>query len=59
MSLQDLVKFITQQAVIQLDKPTTMRKEERKQKRSDKASLSFRAFGVIPMAISWFLKRKR
>ncbi|MBM0067698.1 YqzE family protein [Alkalicoccobacillus gibsonii] len=58
MSLQDLVKFITQQAVIQMDKPTTLRKEERKQRKTARASLSFRAFGIIPMAIGWFFRRK-
>ncbi|MCM2675011.1 YqzE family protein [Alkalicoccobacillus plakortidis] len=59
MSLQDLVKFITQQAVIQMDKPTTIRKEERKRRKSDKGTLSFRAFGVVPMAIGWFFKRNK
>nr|WP_273753201.1 YqzE family protein [Alkalicoccobacillus gibsonii] len=52
------MKFITQQAVIQMDKPTTLRKEERKQRKTARASLSFRAFGIIPMAIGWFFRRK-
>lgn len=58
VSLQDLVKFITQQAVIQMDKPNTLRKEERKQRKSARAPLSFRAFGIVPMAIGWFFRKK-
>ncbi|TSB44721.1 YqzE family protein [Alkalicoccobacillus porphyridii] len=59
MSFQDLIKFITQQAVIQMDKPGTIRKEERLRRKTNKASFSYRAFGVLPLALSWFIKRNQ
>ena len=57
MSFQDFLKFVTQQAVIQMDKPGKTRREERQRRKSNKAPFSYRAFGVLPLALSWLLKR--
>ncbi len=57
MSFQDLLKFATQEAVKQIDKPKTQRKAERVQKKEMKEPLLHWAFGIMPMAISMLKHR--
>lgn len=55
MSLNDLVKFLTQQFVRYVDQP---KEDRKKKKKEEKAPLSVKWFGLVPMAISMFIKRK-
>ncbi|GAF13640.1 hypothetical protein JCM19045_2897 [Bacillus sp. JCM 19045] len=57
MSFQDLLKYATQEAVKQIDKPKPVRQAERERKKAAKEPLTHWAFGVMPFAFS-FLKRR-
>jgi hypothetical protein len=57
MSFQDLLKFATQEAVKQIDKPQTVRKAERVQKKADKEPITHWAFGMMPLAFSMMKRR--
>jgi hypothetical protein len=59
MSANDYVKFVTQQIVSYIDQPREKRKEERVAKKEYKEPLSNRWFGVIPLAISMLLNKKK
>lgn len=57
MSFQDLLKYATQEAVKQIDKPKPVRKAEREERKARKEPLAHWAFGIMPFAFS-FLKRR-
>ncbi|GAE28439.1 hypothetical protein JCM9140_4664 [Halalkalibacter wakoensis JCM 9140] len=59
MSLNDYVKFLTQQAVIRMDQPKEERHSKRLEKRADRAPFSSHYFGVIPLGLSLFFRKKR
>ncbi|GAF16611.1 hypothetical protein JCM19046_1057 [Bacillus sp. JCM 19046] len=50
MSFQDLLKYATQEAVKQIDKPKPVRQAERERKKAAKEPLTHWAFGVMPFA---------
>ncbi|MFC0470971.1 YqzE family protein [Halalkalibacter kiskunsagensis] len=58
MSLNDYVKFLTQQAVRRMDQPKEERLTRREERRAERQSLSTQAFGIIPLGISLFLKNR-
>ena len=59
MSLNDYVKFLTQQAVIRMYQPKEERKTKRLQRKADRQSFSTHAFGMIPLGISLLWKKKK
>ncbi|WP_377888531.1 YqzE family protein [Alkalihalobacillus sp. R86527] len=59
MSSNDLVKFMTQQVVSYMDQPKEERVNNRAERKATKQPFLFRWFGVIPMAISMFLRKKK
>jgi hypothetical protein len=59
MSTNDYVKFVTQQIVSYIDQPKDQRKQQKSEKRGTKQPLSYRYFGMIPLAISLFIKKKK
>ncbi|WP_332632343.1 YqzE family protein [Halalkalibacter flavus] len=58
MSLNDYVKFLTQQAVIRMDQPKEERRTKKLERRADRPPFSNQAFGIIPLGISLFLRKK-
>ncbi|WP_335872802.1 YqzE family protein [Bacillus sp. 2205SS5-2] len=58
MSVNDYVKFVTQNLVQHFDKPKAERKSLRKKRKQQKASFLFRWFGVIPYILMGVFKRK-
>ncbi|WP_010173479.1 YqzE family protein [Bacillus coahuilensis] len=58
MSLNDLIKYITQSLVKHFDQPKEQRSTKRKQKKQEKEPILFRWFGMIPYAIMLFFKKK-
>ncbi|MCF6137881.1 YqzE family protein [Pseudalkalibacillus berkeleyi] len=58
MSLNDLVKYITQQFVSYVDQPKEDRKRKKKARKEEKSPLSVKWFGLVPMAITMLIKRK-
>ncbi|WP_349407769.1 YqzE family protein [Pseudalkalibacillus sp. SCS-8] len=58
MSLNDLVKFLTQQFVKYVDQPKEDRMQKKKERKVEKAPPSVKWFGLVPMAISMLIKRK-
>ncbi|KMK76967.1 YqzE family protein [Alkalihalobacillus pseudalcaliphilus] len=58
MSLNDYVKFVTQQLVMKIDEPKS-KKEKEEHVVEIKKPLSNRAFGIIPLGLSMFVQRKR
>ncbi|WP_100373463.1 YqzE family protein [Bacillus sp. FJAT-45037] len=58
MSLNDYVKFVTQQLVLRLDQPKEARKAEREARKADKLPLVYRTFGIVPLAIKLFLDKR-
>ncbi|GAA0350678.1 YqzE family protein [Bacillus horti] len=59
MSFQDLVKFMTQQAVQRMDTPKDVRKEQRRQKKEQQGHWKQHWFGLVPQALSMFFKKRR
>ncbi len=57
MSLNDYVKFVTQQIVMKIDEPKEKRKAERLERKQERMPLSYRAFGIIPFGVSMFVKQ--
>ncbi|KHF38080.1 YqzE family protein [Halalkalibacter okhensis] len=57
MSLNDYVKFLTQQAVIRMDQPKEERRTKKLERRADRPPFSNHAFGMIPLGISLFLRK--
>ncbi len=58
MSLNDYVKFVTQQIVLKIDEKKEKRKGKRLEKKLERPSFWYRAFGIIPLGISMFLKKR-
>ncbi|ADC48409.1 MULTISPECIES: YqzE family protein [Alkalihalophilus] len=58
MSLNEYIKFITQQLVLRLDQPKEVRKQEREARKAERPPFAYRTFGIIPFAISLLFKRK-
>lgn len=58
MSFNDYVKFVTQQFVTYVDQPKDKRREIRLERKESRPPIQYRWFGMIPLAISMFLKRK-
>ncbi|MDY0396670.1 YqzE family protein [Virgibacillus halophilus] len=56
ISGNDYIKFITQQVVSYMDSPKEER-IKRKTKNRNKAGVSSRWFGVLPLAIRLFMKK--
>ncbi|WP_270179252.1 YqzE family protein [Alkalihalobacillus sp. CinArs1] len=59
MSSNDLVKFMTQQVVSYIDQPKEERVNQREKRKAAKQPFLFRWFGVIPLAIGMFIRRKK
>ncbi|KMM37854.1 YqzE family protein [Guptibacillus hwajinpoensis] len=57
MSSNDLVKYMTQQVVSYIDQPKEERQNQRAERKASKQPFLFRWFGIIPMAISMFVKK--
>ncbi|QPC46854.1 YqzE family protein [Mangrovibacillus cuniculi] len=58
MSLNDYIKFITQQFVKHYNQPIHERKQVRLNKKQQKSPFMTRWFGVIPQAIMLLVKKK-
>lgn len=55
----DLVKFITQQVVTYIDKPSEDRKRQRAERRAaPKEPMGYRWFGMLPLAFRLWFGRK-
>ncbi|WP_332697919.1 YqzE family protein [Halalkalibacter lacteus] len=59
MSLNDYVKFLTQQAVRRMDQPKEERRTRREERRAERQPLSTQAFGMIPLGISLFWRKRK
>lgn len=59
MSLNDYVKFLTQQAVIRMDQPKEERQTRKQERKIDRQPFATQAFGMIPLGISLFWRRKK
>ncbi|MDT8863033.1 YqzE family protein [Alkalihalobacillus sp. MEB130] len=57
-SLNDYVKFLTQQAVMRMDQPKEERRTKKMERRADRPPFSSHAFGIIPLGISLFWKKR-
>lgn len=59
MSLNDYVKFLTQQAVIRMDQPKEERRTKKNERKVGRQSFSTQAFGMIPLGISLFWRKRK
>ncbi|MBP3952339.1 YqzE family protein [Bacillus suaedae] len=59
MSLNDYVKFLTQQAVRRMDQPRELRRSEKEERKANRLPYSSHMFGMIPLAFSVLIKRHR
>jgi hypothetical protein len=59
MSLNDLVKYLTQQFVTYLDSPKDHRKQVKNTKKSSQPPFILRWFGIIPFGFMMFFKKGR
>ncbi len=59
MSSNDLVKYMTQQVVSYIDQPKEERQQQRAVKKAKKQPFLFRWFGIIPMSVTMFMKKKK
>ncbi|WP_409289239.1 YqzE family protein [Peribacillus sp. SCS-37] len=59
MSTNDIIKFITQQFVTFFNQPQEVRKKVRQEKKQTRPPFSYNWFGVIPMALSMVMKKKK
>lgn len=57
-SLNDYVKFVTQQVVLKMEQPKEIKVATNKNKKEDRLPFRYRAFGMVPL---WFsmLRKKR
>ncbi|HZG70674.1 MAG TPA: YqzE family protein [Chondromyces sp.] len=58
MSVNEYVKFITQTVVAHFDQPKQQRRNRRLEKKSQRAPILFRWFGVIPFAVQQMFRKK-
>ncbi len=56
MTFNDYLKFVTEQIVMKIDEPKEKRKAARLARKKERPPLSYRAFGVIPLAMAMFFK---
>ncbi|MFC0188290.1 YqzE family protein [Fictibacillus aquaticus] len=54
----ELVKVVTKKIVQYMDEPATTRRERRMQRKQEKQPVSVELFGILPMALKYFFKRK-
>ncbi|MFC7370420.1 YqzE family protein [Fictibacillus iocasae] len=54
----ELVKVVTKKIVQYMDEPAITRKERRMQRKQAKPPVSVALFGILPMIIKYFFKRK-
>jgi hypothetical protein len=59
MSLNDYVKYLTQQAVIRMDQPKEERLTKKLERKADRQPFSTQAFGMIPLGISLFWRKRK
>lgn len=59
MKTNDYVKYMTEQLVSYVDQPRDVRKAIKAEKKEYKAPMSFRLFGLIPIAFSIAKERRR
>ncbi|WP_227938529.1 YqzE family protein [Alkalihalobacillus deserti] len=59
MSLNDYVKFLTQQAVIRMDQPKEERRSKKLERKVERKPFSTQAFGMIPLGISLYLRKRK
>ncbi|KEK26167.1 YqzE family protein [Bacillus gaemokensis] len=62
MSTNDYVRFVTQQFVSYMDAPKEDRKQQKQQRRAEKAPFLNRWFGMMPLSAALFyqkVKKKR
>jgi hypothetical protein len=58
VSLNEYVKFLTQQFVLRLDQPKEVRKKEKAAKKAERPPFAYRTFGIVPLAISLLFKKR-
>ncbi|MCK0472586.1 YqzE family protein [Halalkalibacter sp. APA_J-10(15)] len=59
MSINDYVKYLTEQVVTKMDQPSEVRKSVKEERKMNRPPLSFHLFGMIPMAFSLLVRNKR
>lgn len=59
LKTNDLVKYMTQQFVSYVDTPSDQRKAKKEEKKANKLPFAYRWFGLVPFALSQFLKTKK
>ena len=59
MSLNDYVKFLTQQAVMRMDQPKEERRSRKQAKKIARQPFTTQAFGMIPLGLSLFWKKRK
>lgn len=59
MSVNDYVKFMTQEIVQYMDKPKDDRKKQRQQKKQERQPFAVRWFGVLPYALIMMKSRQK
>ncbi|UOY93988.1 YqzE family protein [Ectobacillus sp. JY-23] len=57
MSMNDYIKFMTQQFVSYMDSPKEERKEKRQQKKTQKEPFLNRWFGVLPLGVTLLYRK--
>lgn len=58
MPSNDFVRFLTEQFVSHFDRPKKERRENRKQRKKERPSFGNRWFGMVPAAMSFFVKNR-
>ncbi|MGO4887133.1 YqzE family protein [Anaerobacillus sp. MEB173] len=59
MSTNDYVKYVTQQIVSYVDKPKEERRAIKAEKKSVRLPFIYRWFGMVPLAFSITMKKRR
>lgn len=58
MSINDYVKYLTEQVVAKMDQPSEVRRMEREERKNNRPPLSSHLFGMLPFALSMYIRKK-
>lgn len=59
MKTNDYIKFLTQEFVTYVDQPKNIRKRQRMDRHHRKKNFLNQLFGLVPMALMMFFRRKQ
>lgn len=58
MSINDYVKYLTQQVVEKMNRPSEVRRMEKEERKNNRPPLSSHLFGMLPFALSMYIKKR-